>query len=357
MPYQEDIYAEKPADDFDPETDLYEVIEDRQPGGESFSLDADEATVHYEIDRNKRRAFVRWALPFAYMKPKRSGTNVPKLYRENPVFHPTFPWLYAAGVSFQGFAPDGKKGLKAAGPNADPYWSETIGYEGRYQRCVATVKFKSNPWMVLDDIDPLVSTYGEIARNAFVDIAPSIESLSCEGPLGQLLWGETSPATALPVVVPEGPPVNEPVKAAFNTLVSKNIFTLNLVQYPQEFFSLEEHPDRPFVPTNISRCVGRVNNSDFLGLPAGTLLMQPPKIQRFRWPVMQKQGKQPLFGVNVQIPLYHHDPDKGKSDSEWRGYRLLSWAASLLWYRAYRQDKRTHLLPEEDFNIIFDPPV
>ena len=67
MPYLDDILPELDDAEFDPAKHLKEVMADEQPGGgDTFALEACEATLVYVLDWRKRRSFIRWVLGFCY---------------------------------------------------------------------------------------------------------------------------------------------------------------------------------------------------------------------------------------------------------------------------------------------------
>lgn len=395
MPSINDLYSEEPEDVFNPNTDLKEAMGNEQPGGgESLSLDGGEATIVYELDSNKRRSFTLWILGFSYTFPLNDpGTP---LNRFNPQPHPVFYWLRAHSVTFSGFSPQvvftrevpiqASPGIKdvspaqptlkkqsvfpAFGPNPTPVPAPAISATGintyqMYLRCYATVKFKAYPYEFIDDAD-ISGTGAEIQRNVFFDVASSVEMLSAEnGPIGQLSFNETTPGgpSFTPPIGPI-PAFRIPITKAFGTLVSKDIFVLNWMSVPQEFLSVAPYP--LFIPKNILDCIGKVNSVDFAGFPAFTLLLQPPKFVRFRWPCMTTQGFG-FYGYHIMIPFQHFDPPQTYNNyaansplgllpqhPQSVGYHLLPWAPNLGWYEAVRQDGVTHLLMEEDFNKIFE---
>jgi hypothetical protein len=422
LPYFKDLYPEAKDDIFDPNVDLKEATGNEQPGGgESFSLEGGEAKIVYELLPNKRRSFLLWLLGFSWTTPPANTSsalnpfapvaqsNQPgdRMFRRNPQAHPVMPWLRAAAVTFSGFPPAVQtvsqvpsqldpqfvgpyfgqpppfgaqtfKTLKSAAlfpnfgpspvttPTPEPFIS-TVGINTymTYQKVYATVTFKSHPWEFFEDYQ-IPNNQAEIYRNCFFDLASSVEMLSAEnGPIGQMQWNETDvPPKMNAGGVTISPTVGTMITKAFGTLVSKNTLLLNWMWVPQEHISIASAP--LFNPTNILNCIGTVNSTSFAGQPAGTLLMQPPKYVRFKWPAttVKFAGSNTgvgFYGYNIIIPFQKFDPQwsaPARFDANGnqinRGWRLLPWAPTLGWYEATRLDGRTHLLLESDHNAIFN---
>lgn len=250
-----------------------------------MSLQSGEATVVAVIPWLKARSFVRFALGWSY-----ADRGAPyRLRRENPQRHPRFSWLTASTVSFSAVSPVGVEdvGTKVAGAFA------SVLPVGKYDTIFATVRFVDRPWTFLVDNDVRRTT--EDTRNTYFDPVPSVEIISAEG-LNNIKFAN-------------GPNRSTPIPAPFGTLMSKMLLTFNWMWVPNEFISGSD-PLR-FTPTKILNCVGRVNSDTFRGYPPGTLLLQAPAFERFRFPMLAANGVDGYFGWNVRLPIQYFDPDRG----------------------------------------------
>ncbi len=351
MPYLADLLPEDAASTFDPATDLLEVIANEGMSSAAFSLENAEATLTYLVKWKKARSFLRWMLGVSFAD---SGDPY-KLRRENPQIHPRFPWLSAATVSFSDHVPlynddsgdpaptyDGPTKLTSGAPNYPAVFTDPNGITktGYYEKTYATVRFVQRPWRFLTD-NQITSYDQEVRRNVVWDVVPQVEMLSAEGTLGQLRWKETGTG---------GPTVDQPIPAAFGTLVAKATYTLTWMWVPQEYLSNDEFA---FYPQKLLTPMGKANSVAFGSFDVATGLIMPPKFQRFQFPVCDYAGE-PYFGYNVTIPIVYFQPrPRGATSPSDDGYRLLPWPSNLKWYSAKRADAATYLYQEADFNKIF----
>lgn len=328
MPYFDNVLVESPEDTFT-KSDWLEVIGNEQAGGESFTLEGGEGAINVKVKWGKARSFLRFALGWSYADKESPF----RLRRENPVYHPRFPWLTASSVSFAGSTPVGVEGV---GTKVDGVFSSGVKV-AKYDHCIATVRFADRPWTFLDD-EFAISPATEAARNTYFDLTPSVEIISAEG-INNIMFAN-------------GPGIDNKVPAPFGTLMAKVTYTLNWMWVPQEYISLDESD--VFLPSNIMSCVGRVNSAEFMGFPAGTLLLQPPVFQRFRFPISTAGGFYGYFGWNIRLPMQYFDPERGAVISAtYRGHQCIPRREDLLWYGAKRDIGGTKLYPEADFANIF----
>ncbi len=339
MPYAADLYPEDTTTKFEVSQWL-EMIGDQQPGGgESFSLENGEATIVVELSWEKARSFVATVLGVSFADKPVGSSGPRQLHRRLPLYHPRFCWLRASTVSLSSSAPVG-----VAGVGTKVVGAFNTGLRvAKYQKCFATVRFTDNPWTFLEDADAQTPT-AEANRYTYFDPVPSVEIISAEG-LNNVSFAY-SPG------VPTGPP-NTAIPAPFGTLMSKITYTLNWMQVPQEYIS---GPNTlRFLPSNILSCVGRVNSAAFMGFDAGTLLLQAPVFQRFRFPMMTTDAVYGYFGWNVRLPMQYFQPDPGPqvgAPAGFAGHQLVPWRENLKWYPCLRV-RGQKLYPEADFATIF----
>lgn len=322
-------YTELPEDVFDPTvnpTDWLEVIDaGASPSNTSLTNDGQEATLVGYVPWNKQRSAARWFLGFAY-----ADFNY-VLHRENPEAHPTFPWLYAAQVSFTPFNPT----VNDANPNAPLQFVSPWAGNGlvainvaNHRLAVCTVRFRSFRYTFLDDSD-ITNPQMEWMRNVYLDLEPKVEALSADG-VSQLVFAETGPAAGQGPPLPNfsvTPPVLQKFPAPVAELLGKSTFTLNWVNVPWEYLSVE---DDYFYPSNIIACLGKVNSDSFPYnssdpfLP-GQLLFDGVRFTQKVFPVAAADPSSPLISVDVSMSLHYFNPPKGSPNSSYYGHNLMPW--------------------------------
>lgn len=360
MPYIGDILIEEGEEAFNGFSDIKEMFElgGTQPGGgDSFSLEAAEAVLVYLIDWRKRRGFIRWLLGFSY-----ADKGAPyRLHRENPQCHPQFPELTATTVTLTSIAPKANtsESKPAVPANRANYPSvlvgNTISKSGYYDSCFATVRFTRRNWQFYPD-ERIVNDTDELDRNCLVTPTPVVELLQAEGGTSQLRWSETSAPVGSPPV--GGPPISFPeyvITNIFAERVSKVKLILEWNWVPESYLS---NDSSFFFPQKLFDCVGRVNDRPFLGKPAGTLLMDAPKMDRFRFPVSTFDAIGGYYGWNISIPITYFNPTLGVPDTnpldnaKARGHRTMPWRANGLWYGCTREKTDARFLEEIDFTRL-----
>lgn len=350
MPYLSDILPEDPDATFDPAEDILEIIGDEQPGGgDTFALEAGDATLVYLIDWKKARSFIRWMIGFSYADEESPF----KLRRENPQRHPRFPWLRAITVHFSAVAPtpNADTGAPLNTPNFPAVFvHEDIKKTGFYQKCYATVRFIDHPWDFRPD-DFITSPAREVERNCYFDPVPVVDLLQAEGGQSQLKWAQGGGD--------QQPTVGDVFANLFATQVAKVTFHLRWMWVAENYLS---NDSLMFFPEKILNCISKVNSVPFAGRPAGTMLMLAPTFQRFRFPISTFDGLFPFFGWNVSVPVVYFNPTLGIPDTDptdnsiYRGHRTMPWRIDGLFYGAKREDATTtrYLLQETDINGMFE---
>lgn len=285
MPYADDIYVEQ-ADSVYTAADWRIAVDNEQPGGEEFSLSSSGATIVVHVSWKKVRSFLRYVLGWSY-----ADRAYPyRLRREMPIYHPRFAWLRASSVQLRGLAPDAMGTSGTSRPGA----YSTALRDAAYKLVEATIRFNDPPWTYLGD-DSVPSYSAEPQRYTYFDPVPSVEVISAEG-LNNIKFAN-------------GPSAGIAIPAPFGTLMSKTLKTLHWMQVPHEYISGNDVLQ--FSPANINKVVGRVNSDVFLGHPPGTLLLQAPQYERFRFPIQTAGGIYNYFGWNIKFPMQFFDPQRG----------------------------------------------
>ena len=108
------------------------------------------------------------------------------------------------------------------------------------------------------------------------------------------------------------------------------------------------------LPTNVFAARGHVNQSDFAGFPAGTLLMEDPEIRPRMLPIPPEDINLGVFepprSFDVLLNFLYFDPPPGGTI---RGHNTLPWTVDGLWY-VVADNGNNFLYPETEFPMIFD---
>src|SRR5690348_3710590 len=145
-------YTEDAEDQFDYETDWFEVAEDRQPSSAHFADTDQEDTLLGFVPWNKRRSALRFFKGYA---TEWQAAGVWRMHREQPHRHPDYPWLRAFDVSFSGtqLLPN------EANPNNSPYDTtvftvDPVTRRTKYKWAMFAVKYRAFGNMAfLEDAD------------------------------------------------------------------------------------------------------------------------------------------------------------------------------------------------------------
>jgi hypothetical protein len=338
------VFQEQSADTFNFDEDFKVVVADSGAESSNFTLEAQDATLQGYIPWNKQRSAVRYFLGFA-----RADTAAPwRLRRDNPHWHPVFPWLYAHSISFAPYV------VKAntANPNREPYVESPFSddnWAANYRHVIATVKYRAFNHEFLPD-DEIPGPEFEWQRNTTFRTAGRLEVLSADG-ISQLKFAETSGTG--PSLAGLGTAFPAPV----GVLMPKTSFSIDWNAVPFEYLSSSAFY---FKPDKLLACVGKVNSTAFLGLPAGTCLMQPYEYTDFPWPIASDTSQSTVYeilkGVNVRFNFDYFNPTPGAAAPLTRGHNLMPWRGDGRWYAATRDgtaNTAKALLEYTDFREIF----
>jgi len=323
-------YTENPSNVFNPvvnKDDWLEIIDSgNSPSSSHFTNDVQEATLVGYIPWNKQRSAIAYFLGFAQVNSNFT------LHRANPEAHPNFPMLYAYEISFTPFNPN----INPANPSAplqfvSPWYgtgNQTVTLNIAFHTyVVCTVRFRNFRYSFIDDsliTDPRM----EWMRNVFLDLDPSVEALSADG-IGQLTFAENAGGGI------GGPKAGTtPFPAPLAELLAKATFTLNWLNVPFEFLSVETDY---FYPSNIIDCLGKVNSQEFPfnsndPFFPGQLLFDSVKFTQKTFPVAAADPSSPLVSVDVAMSLKYFDPPKGNTtvNSPYFGHNLMPWRGGKL---------------------------
>lgn len=282
-------------------------------GPDVFSLDQSEAVLEGDIPWDVRYSFILAVLGY-------STTAGNQLVRHIPLFHPWYPYLVAQSVSLAPYAVDNSgtegsfSGLKRLAEDIN----RQFDYTG-WQYCRATIRFKQQPYEILDDSE-IDNYYGgslaEYQRYCYdVDREGSLEVISQTGRL--LKFAEGAPKA-----------VNAEFPSEIGTLAYKDVINYKWMYVPKEYVCGVANPDN-LAFLKIDPCVGKLNATEFLGYPRGTLLLNPPKVERFLWPLRTTDESASAFGYHITFPFQHFDPPSGVSPQVYYGHNNLPWGGRI----------------------------
>jgi hypothetical protein len=319
-------YIEDPADDFDFETDWFEVAEDRGASGANLSLESQESTRVGYVRANKLRSAVRFFLGYS-----EADTSAPwRLRRELPNWDPELPWLFAHSVSA------GPVVLKPNedNPDEEPYLNSPFATDGQrytsYKWRLLTVKYRAFKGCKFWPDSSIEAATDEYKRFVIASISGKIEALSADG-VSNLIFAETG--TGGPSLTPPGTPFPAPL----TVLLPKATITLEWLNVDRAYIS--NNPNILF-PTKLFACMGTVNSAEFMGFEAGTLLCQPPEIIENPSPVASDTAADveydPLTNVNVRFHFDYFKPEAGATSPVTQGHNLMAWRQNQKFYLATR---------------------
>lgn len=274
-------------------------------GGDVFSLDQSEAVLEGDIPWDVRYSFIKTALGYAYVDGN-------QLVRQLPIFHPWYDYLTAQSVSVVPYQPDN---TSASTLKQDAWYPDVAFDQAGYKKARATIRFKQQPYDIFDD-DQIETYYDgslEEWRRYCYDVhrEGSLEIISQTGRI--LKFAEGVPKT-----------LGASLPTEIGTFAYKDVIEFKWMWVPKEYVCGVDDPEN-LALLKIDPCVGRLNETAFLGYPRGTLLLNPPRIERFLWPLMTASDEGSNFGYHITFPFQHFDPPSGVDPQVYYGHNLLPW--------------------------------
>lgn len=275
--------------DFDPETDWLEVTDLEAPQHFTLTERTSDVQISGWVEPGKLKACLRWLLGYPWV-----GDDL-LLHRELPAWCPYAPWLYCSGITgVVGVGPDGREGpLFAGGVDRAVY----VCYK-------VTARFSHTPWLVRSD--------HQIAEDAdgfreewkrFCTTLPKPYTEWLEVPGGFLVY-DGAPGAA----------DEKPIQAAkWRVKQQKQIIELQWI-VPYDFV-YDENDNSP----KFSYMDGSINEEEFLGRAAQTLLCDGIKVEKYNLPVATEVFESELYLAVVTFTLkYFNPPIGGGSDAGWQ---------------------------------------
>lgn len=333
-------FKEKPADKFDPATDLVEMIGDSGPATLDATNGRLEASVPYRVPFNKERGALRWLLGYT----SADSASPWALRREQPAKHPRYPQLRAFAANSTPIVPKSNSANTSKSTSRTSQFDDSLLYAD-YEYTQIVVRYCSFGRMgFYSDIEMAEGNYQEYWRNITVDTDPQVETVNSDG--YQLKFIEGSPSgTPFPCQMPElYPKANVKIKWWF---------------VPHSYVS-----DHPFFlqPTKIMNLLGCVNSAPFFKYPSPStdgawptysMLLLSATFEEALWPVAPADVNQPLTGYHITFELLHAPRVSAVVASTYRGHRVFPWRTDGKFYGAARETGQP-FLKEADINAVFD---
>lgn len=277
-----------------------EKIDDRSPNSDQFAVDRSVAELVGIIDWDLQYDAIGGILGYQY-----TDENTKKLKRVCPIRHPRFRWMHATRIfGMQGITPEGKVTRQVLGaPAGDP---DRVNAWMAYRKVQFTVSFEALPYEILRDDE----VAGEFDR--FVEPMPDPGEDVIEQQAGTLVFAEGGGGT-------------EPVAGESNfprtigIIAAKNFIRLKWHKVPEDFIS----PNRGISYPQFDAVLGKVNDAEFLGMPAGTLMARAPKIHRYAQSVNPRDRASPSMLCDVEVCFQFYDPSPRKGGA--RGHNLMPY--------------------------------
>ena len=308
-------YVESAADEFDYETDWFEVAEDREPGSAHFADTDQQDTLMGFVPWNKRRSAVRFFKGFA---TEWQAAGVWRMHREQPHRHPDYPWLRCFDVSVSGT----KLEPNSSNTNFSPYDVTPFTVTPRTRRtkfkwAMFAVRYRAYSNMKFLEDDAIVDNSDEWKRNVmFLPPDASADALTVSGGLSQLTFSEGGGA-------PQPTAGTTRFGAPIAELQPKIAFRLLWQNIPWEYLSSD---DETFWPSKILACIGRVNSDTFINkFDPETVRMLPPQFEFFPWWVASDDLDTPLRAVNATLSFEWFDPPTGIDPPFRKGWNNMPW--------------------------------
>lgn len=287
----------------DLETDEYIVA--MGTGKAKFDGDNSQSTVVYLVKWESHKSFIDYLT--GYSTYGSLGSNPSNLYRELPEQHPEYVAQYAAtcDVDPEGFDED----RRAAGERMiEP--EGALSEQGIIQANIAriTCTYRALPFTVAKDDEYTAPEYN---RYTLVENDFGVETINITG---RMQFYSTNNA------LDHAPPILSNIESRTVT-----------------WFDIPVDPNNDFVPANwkyIKQSVGRINSTEFMGEPAGTVLFLAPKFvpkkpnaangNKMFDVVMPFQIKNNGYGVNYYLTssprVIGVDAQRTGVEDDWAGW-------------------------------------
>jgi len=290
-----------------------------------------------------------------------------RLKRTLPIAHPQFPWLFAEQVTVTGI------GFLERADSEQALEAESLPTYAKYQRYKLEIAFAPRPYALIADdtieLRPLQytdkngiqvnTTYAnEYVRFSDYDGQPSAEYITAQQ--GQFIFRAEG-------VAGNTNPNNATVPGQVRLIQNKSTIKFTWYQVPLSYIE-------PLVreTSYIEDAIGHVNQLDWYGWPAGTLLFLAPTYKRYvpvnpgfdPWYEANTVSTAKLVDIEFTFQKFHpdtdpaHGPPVRPQDKVTQGHNLLPWFGSGGKYHYYVETSigNRPMYPSFPFQLIFTDP-
>lgn len=382
-----DPYAALADEKFDPALHWKGDAANSDPNGPAmFSHRSGEHALVGKVDAARAPACLRYFLGYsqldpAYPTPPPGGVYL--LKRTPPVYHPRYPRLVCVSAAAEEFklkkAPatsNTKVGVQSLPVGSLSVYGTSIENRTSYEKAKIVARFAPCPYPMLTDTEVFVGgQIQEWRRWTTLDLEPRAEVLSLQG-FKQIYTEGTG--LAAPTTSPQG---KEYPAEVGQVLVKTSVrLTWSLVS-DLWLFGRDAGGNLVSYPRNIVLGLGTVNETNFLGFLAGTLMLESVKMMRYPWGLCagDAEGR---FHYDVEFGFSFFDPTKGYTGSpavqlnrvdgageptDPRGHNCLPHCGSFetgdlnagLWFGATYNGSTTGrgLFAKSEFRKLFNSPL
>ena len=256
-------------------------------------------------DRVSMYAFENRCLGYHYVNSSLELVRIP------PQAHPKFPQCYATKISsIQGIKFDGKS------EGIPPNWqSAGLQSTADYARNLVAVDFAPPRYAIYpDDADEIYEGITRLEYLRYVEYESKTNVYDVTIPTGRFSFAEGD----------VGNPKGKAFPGEVNFFEVKTTFSLRWRLVPEDFImDLENYGLGN--PTKIAAAAGHLNATEFMGFPAGTLLLLEPEIERFVSGTLRRSDKIPMYYSDVVLPMVHFDPPLGAGSPFQHGHNNKPW--------------------------------
>lgn len=400
-----DPYLQAPAAERFTAANWKEDARNYSPAGSAlFGPQGGEAALVGTVDWERTPAALRFFLGYSNITPIYPPDPAPTppafisyyLQRTPPAYHPRYPRLVCKSVAAEDYhleprgvpasgaysvktvettLPTLQAGIPAAYNNTSRLGTP-IGFQTSYDKSRITARFAPVPYIMFTDSEVQIGGAGgeEWRRWTWINQAPKAEILSLTG--FQQIYYEGTGFVGGTVSNPAGPPANA-YPSDVGTVLVKSDIEIIWEDVPEGWIfgrGSDNMPDN--FPRNILRGLGTVNETDFLGYTAGTLLLNGVMLERKPWPLAA--GGESFNNYTVRFQCSFFDPDKGYSyiagvatkldrPGDTRGHNCFPWKGNFtsgdinagLWFGASYNGASggQGLFRKTEFKKLFNTPI
>lgn len=280
-----------------------ERIDARSPNSSQFAINRSQAELVAIMPWGAEGDAIKQILGYQYV-----DTVGQKLCRVLPLRHPRYRWLFGSRIhGLRGLNPTGKTVAVALGEG--PGGASRLRAWMAYEKIEFTVLFEPVPYRVLRD-DEITSE-----ADRFVEPMPQPGEDVIQQQASTMKFAEGSGTGGEPVSGGSG----TVFPRTLGVIAAKNFYTLRWHRVSLDFVS----GDRGISFPQFEAVLGKVNDAEFLGKPAGTLLFRAPKINIYPQSVNVLDESEPSLLADIDLTFHFYDPSPRGGSA--RGHNLVPY--------------------------------